>query len=150
MDTKEVKKAIKGAVYREVEKVFRKRVSERKEKYIQMAEDMLCKYQSKKEFLSSSVDPEDLKNMPADLVKEYEKKIESACFLTSCIEDAIGDIDDEFKKLIDLIYFQHKLYPQIAEELFCSTCTVWRWRRKALERVAINIFGIEALGLEEI
>lgn len=121
------------------------------EKYIRMTDDLLCQYQSRKAFLASAMKPEDYMGFPAELAKKYTRKIENARFLTAIVEDVLEEIQEiEHRAVIDLIYFQHKTSSQIAEELFCCTATVFCWKLKALKDMAINIFGVDALELEEI
>lgn len=126
-------------------------MTDNQKKYVQMTDDLLCQYQSRKAFLATAMKPEDYSNMPVDLAKKYTRKVENARFLTAVVEDALEGIKEkEHREVIDLIYFQHKTIIQIMEQLFCCNNTVLRWKKKALLDMAICIFGVDAVGLEEV
>ncbi len=46
------------------------------------------------------------------------------------------------------IYIEKKTYRQMAEELYCSTKTIDRDRREAIEELSVLIFGVDGLKLD--
>lgn len=53
----------------------------------------------------------------------------------------------KFNVLIGL-YIDKKTYSQLGEELFCSTKTIERDRKEAIEELSVLIFGVDGLKLE--
>lgn len=151
MDPFEVQKICNENDYAAINDILKTCTVEQQKKYIQMTDDLLYRYMSRKAFLSTAMKPEEYKNMPVELVKKYTRKIENARFLTACIEDALNDIQEkQYRTVIELIYFQHQTYSQISDELYCNPRTVIRWKKKVLKEMAISIFGVYVLGLEDI
>lgn len=46
------------------------------------------------------------------------------------------------------LYFEFKTYQTLSDELFCSTKTIERDRKEAIEELSVLIFGVDGLKLE--
>ena len=53
----------------------------------------------------------------------------------------------KYKVLVGL-YIDKKTYSQMAEELYCSTKTIERDRKEAIEELSVLIFGVDGLKLD--
>ncbi len=151
MDEADIQRIAKQVAYKNVNEEMEKAFIERQGKYEQMVHDILCQHQSRKEFLASAMKPKDYIKMPQELAREYTRRVNNAHFLTTCVENAMEGIESaELRQVIDLTYFQHETITQIMDRLFCSNNTVLRWKQKALHEIAVRMFGVDALGLEEL
>ena len=65
------------------------------------------------------------------------------------IEDAVKSVsEDYYGEVMILRYFERKTDEQIAEQLNCDVSTVRRNRKRLLKRIAVRMFGVEAIETE--
>jgi len=57
--------------------------------------------------------------------------------------DAIAN--EEYKDIIKLYYFESKPQEEIAKLLHCVETTVWRQRKRLVDKLAIILYGADAV-----
>lgn len=53
--------------------------------------------------------------------------------------------NEEYKDIIGLYYFENKSQEEIAQELHCVETTVWRQRKRLVDKLAIILYGADAV-----
>lgn len=76
------------------------------------------------------------------LINDIKSKIEADRHEIRTMEDALCEIDsDEYYPVIDCKYFRRMKDADIAEMLFCDPTTVWRNRKRLLDRLIVRLYG---------
>lgn len=80
------------------------------------------------------------------LISKKEKTIAADQQEIECIEKALKIIeDDEFYYAVIGRYMEGKTDDEIAEVIHCDPTTIWRKRKLLVQKMAIRMYGVEAL-----
>ena len=64
-----------------------------------------------------------------------------------CMEKALSIIaDDEYVRAVTGRYIDGLTDEEIAEDIHCDTSTVWRNRKRLVQRLSVWLYGAKALG----
>jgi len=80
------------------------------------------------------------------IIQDYTARIADTQFEIAAIDKALNALkDDEYYKIIELKYFQGKSPEEMAKECKCDPSTVWRNQRRLVQRIALRLYGVDAL-----
>lgn len=87
-----------------------------------------------------------LKNNSNKDTAELRRRIENNSMEIARIDNAVNSLsDDAYKSIIRLKYQCKKTDEEIAEILSCDSTTVRRNKRRLVERIAVYLYGTDAL-----
>lgn len=78
------------------------------------------------------------------LREELERKLEQAKLWVSVVERSLGVLDDEERRILDLMYIHRRSgsVEQLCSELNIEQASVYRRRDVALRKVTIALYGV--------
>lgn len=80
------------------------------------------------------------------VVTDMEATIAADEYEIECIEKALSIIsDDEYIKTVTGRYIEGLTDEEIAEAIHCDTSTVWRNRKRLVQRLAVWLYGAKAV-----
>ena len=80
------------------------------------------------------------------LITDLEQTIEADRREIESVEKALQVVaGEDFYPVIEGRYLQGKSDGQIAKEISCDPATVWRSRKRLLQKMAIRLYGVEAI-----
>ena len=89
---------------------------------------------------------EAIARLKAEKIREVERKMERDSAEVKEIEKALQQLkDDPDYKIIRLTFFEHRKQEEIAAEMYCDKSTVWRKLGVLLDKLAIILYGADAL-----
>ncbi|MBQ6430826.1 MAG: DUF1492 domain-containing protein [Oscillospiraceae bacterium] len=79
------------------------------------------------------------------LREELERKLEQAKLWVSVVERSLGVLDDEERRVLDLMYIHRQpgSVERLCSELCCEKPTVYRRRDAALHKFTVALYGLE-------
>ena len=79
-------------------------------------------------------------------VIDLEAKIASDKYEIDALQGALRTVnEDEYYPVIPGRYFNNLPDDAVADELHCDTSTVWRNRKRLVQRMAVWLYGAEAV-----
>ena len=78
---------------------------------------------------------------------EYQRRIKDAQLLIEAIDGAMSKLSDIQRNLILKRYFENKRWTLIANEVALSVNRCLDWKKRAVKKIAIGIFGPKAIGI---
>lgn len=87
---------------------------------------------------------------PEEIMEAVIIDLEAAIAATSheleAMDKALTSIrDDPYYLAVDGKYIQRMIDEEIAEKIHCDPTTVWRNRKRLVQRVAVRLYGVEAV-----
>lgn len=87
---------------------------------------------------------------PEEIMEAVIIDLEAAIAATSheleALDKALASIqDDPYYLAVDGKYIQRMTDEEIAEQIHCDPVTVWRNRKRLVQRVAVRLYGVEAV-----
>lgn len=87
---------------------------------------------------------------PEEIMEAVVIDLEAAIAATSheleALDKALASIrDDPYYLAVDGKYIQRMPDSDIAEQIHCDPVTVWRNRKRLVQRVAVRLYGVEAV-----
>lgn len=80
------------------------------------------------------------------VVTDMEATIAADEYEIECMEKALSIIaDDEYKKTVTGRYIEGLTDEEIADAIHCDTSTVWRNRKRLVQRLSVWLYGAKAL-----
>ena len=90
----------------------------------------------------NSFQPEDIRAVIIDL----EAAIAATSHELEAIEKALASIrGDPYYLAVDGKYIQRMNDEEIAEKIHCDPTTVWRNRKRLIQRLAVRLYGVDAV-----
>lgn len=79
-------------------------------------------------------------------IMDLEASIAATSHELEAIEKALASIrDDPYYLAVDGKYIQRMTDEEIAEQIHCDPTTVWRNRKRLIQRLAVRLYGVEAV-----
>ena len=99
---------------------------------------------------SYSVPRSGVRLTPEEILEAVVIDLEAAIAATrhelEALDKALASIrDDPYYLAVDGKYIQRLTDEEIAEQIHCDPTTVWRNRKRLVQRVAVRLYGVEAV-----
>ncbi len=80
------------------------------------------------------------------VIIDLEATIAATSHELEAMDKALASIqDDPYYLAVDGKYIQRMTDEEIAEQIHCDPSTVWRNRKRLVQRVAVRLYGVEAV-----
>lgn len=80
------------------------------------------------------------------VIIDLEAAIAATSHELEAIEKALASIrDDPYYLAVDGKYIQRMNDEEIAEKIHCDPTTVWRNRKRLIQRLAVRLYGVDAV-----
>lgn len=97
----------------------------------------------RKEYLENNIPMLEIK------IEKKEKKLEREMREINRISDAINALDEREMLIINEYYINGKSISSIANKIHVTDSTVFKTKKQAVGKIAVEIFGLAALDIEE-
>lgn len=97
----------------------------------------------RKEYLENNIPMLEIK------IEKKEKKLEREIREINRISDAINALDERETLIINEYYINGKSISSIANKIHVTDSTVFKTKKQAVGKIAVEIFGLAALDIEE-
>jgi DNA-directed RNA polymerase specialized sigma24 family protein len=83
-------------------------------------------------------------------IRECEKQIEEAKIILGAIDGAVARLSEMQRELISKRFFEEKSWVQVAGEVNLSVNRCLEWKKRAVKKIAIALYGPRAIGIHGI